>query len=261
MSHQPTITYRSVVTQTPDGSAVVKRVAGEERLPLLPSRWESFTNERRIGRLLAETPPPVPVPRLLASDPHAGVLVFEAIAAEPLGPKRPTQLASANLDRALAVADAVAGFDPPRNGLYRLPIRAHLDHHRRHGRLSNAEAQHLGRLDEIGLIRWSFAHGDLSPRNILKRPDGSVAVIDWERAGLHPAGYDHAFLWYTTAVVPGARSRIKTAVPHADEASFLLSALLITLIHLDRPAPGAARGDSDRDVTRTLVNQLMLTAG
>ncbi|MGH9212491.1 MAG: phosphotransferase [Acidimicrobiales bacterium] len=260
MNRRPTVTYRSVVTRTPDGGAVVKRVAGEERRPLLPSRWESFTNERRIGMLLAETPPPVSVPRLLAFDPNGGVLVFEAVDGAPLGPKRPARLASGDLDRALEVADALAGFDPRRSWFYGLPVRAHLDHHRRHRRLSDTETERLARLVDTGQIRWSFAHGDLSPRNILKRPDGSVVVIDWERAGLYPAGYDYAFLWYTTGAVAGARSRIEAAVRDADRPSFLLSALLIALLHLDRPTTPPRHGETDREVARALVGRL-LTAG
>ncbi|MGH9210908.1 MAG: phosphotransferase [Acidimicrobiales bacterium] len=255
-----TTTYRSVLTRTPDGSAIVKQVAGEERLPLLPSRWESFANELRIGVLMAETPPPVAVPRLLDSDPDGGTLVFEAIDGEPLGPKRPTQLASGDLDRALDVAHALGSFDPHGDWFLRFAARTHLDHHRRTGLLSAMEARHLIRLLEAGPTRWAFAHGDLSPRNILKRADGSVVVIDWERAGLYPAGYDLAFLWYTLGAVAGARTRIEATVPSADKVSFLLSVLLIALLHLDRPAPDAPQADADRDVVRSVLGSLLTTA-
>jgi hypothetical protein len=260
MGHPRAVTYRSLVTRTADGTAVIKQVAGEERLPLLPSRWESFTNERRIGLLLAKTAPPVPVPRLLSSDLHTGVLVFEAIDGHPLGPKRPHRLAGCDLDRALAVADTLASFTPREDWFHKLPVREHIDHHRRHGRLSDSEARSLVRLVDKGPVRWSFAHGDLSPRNILKRPDGSVVVIDWERAGLYPVGYDHAFLWYTTGAVPDARRRIEAAVPPNDQTGFLLSALLITLIHMNRPTTCLGHGDGDGDVARALVGRL-LTAG
>jgi hypothetical protein len=92
------------------------------------------------------------------------------------------------------------------------------------------------------------SRGDLSPRNVLKRADGSIVLIDWERAGIYPAGFDLAFLWYTTARVPGARARVEAAVPPAQTAAFWLSLLLIALLHADGSAQHGRTHQSEIEV-------------
>ena len=102
-----------------------------------------------------------------------------------------------------------------------------------------------------------FAHGDLSPRNVLKRADGSIVLIDWERAGIYPAGFDLAFLWHTTARVPGARARIEAAVQPAQCSAFWLSLLLIALLHADGSAQHDRRSDhAEQSEIETVVGHL-----
>ncbi|KAI0148756.1 kinase-like domain-containing protein [Xylariaceae sp. FL1272] len=36
-----------------------------------------------------------------------------------------------------------------------------------------------------------FSHGDISLRNIIRRPDGSLCFVDWEHAGWYPPWYDY----------------------------------------------------------------------
>ena len=65
--------------------------------------------------------------------------------------------------------------------------------------------------------------------------EGGLALIDWEWAGLHPPGYDLAFLWYSLVDVPGAAARVEHIARDRaglDGPTFLLSALLIELWHL-----------------------------
>ncbi len=63
-----------------------------------------------------------------------------------------------------------------------------------------------------------------------------LVVIDWEWAGLYPAHYDLAFLWYSLVDVPGGRAHLETLCA-GDTPSFLLSALLIQLHHLQWYVP------------------------
>ena len=77
-----------------------------------------------------------------------------------------------------------------------------------------------------------FSHGDITAGNVLRDGEGNLAVIDWEWAGLYPVGYDLAFLWFSLAGVPGGREKVKAVVPAHSQAGFLLSAVLVDLLHL-----------------------------
>ena len=79
--------------------------------------------------------------------------------------------------------------------------------------------------------KWSFAHGDITARNVL-RDSEALALIDWEWAGLFPVDYDLAFLWFLLAGVPSGRAKVEAVVPAHAETGFLLSAVLVHLLHL-----------------------------
>jgi hypothetical protein len=131
--------------------------------------------------------------------------------------------------------------------MYRPPVEEWIDHHREQGHLGAGEAALATRAFRAA-GEGRFAHGDLSPRNVLKRADGAIVLIDWERAGIYPAGFDLAFLWYTTGGVPGARACIETAVPPAQSSAFWLSLLLIALLHADGSAQHGRTQRSEMDV-------------
>ena len=234
-------TYRSSIEFAP--GAVTKRIAGEERLRLLPTRHDSFINELRIGRLFAHVPPAVSFPRLLAADEEQRTLTFEVIGdGIALGEKYAANILLDDLDLVLSAACALGDFDMRRSWMYRPPVEEWIEHHREHGHLGATEAALAVRaFGTAGEGR--FAHGDLSPRNVLKREDGSMVLIDWERAGIYPAGFDLAFLWYTTGGVSGARAHVEAAVPPAQHPAFWLSLLLIALLHADGSAQRGRRFD------------------
>ncbi|KAI1325398.1 kinase-like domain-containing protein [Xylariaceae sp. FL0255] len=45
--------------------------------------------------------------------------------------------------------------------------------------------------DACGENRAYFAHGDLLLHNIMLKPDGSLCIIDWERAGWYPQWFEY----------------------------------------------------------------------
>jgi aminoglycoside phosphotransferase (APT) family kinase protein len=100
----------------------------------------------------------------------------------------------------------------------------------RHGLLDACETRALVALARRHHRTLHFAHGDLVPRNVL-RADEVMTLIDWEWAGLHPRGYDEAFLWFSLQDVDGGRAHVERGAT-VDEAPFLLSALIIELWHL-----------------------------
>jgi len=85
----------------------------------------------------------VPTARLLDHDRRRLSLKFDALVGVPLGPKYPDHLADDGIDAALTLGEA---------GLRRVRAHAH--------------------------ARRQFAHGDLTPRNVLALEDGGVALID-----------------------------------------------------------------------------------
>jgi hypothetical protein len=99
------------------------------------------------------------------------------------------------------------------------------------GVLSPAEAAALRSQFRADPPRWVFAHGDVTPRNVLDAGDGLV-LIDWEWAGIYPSGYEAAFLWFVVLDIPGAREQVAAGVRAEDEAWFWRSALLVQLLHL-----------------------------
>ena len=40
-------------------------------------------------------------------------------------------------------------------------------------------------------------------------------LVDWEWAGMYPAGHELAFLWLSLLDVPGARAKVVATVPEA----------------------------------------------
>jgi hypothetical protein len=62
--------------------------------------------------------------------------------------------------------------------------------------------------------------------------EGGLVLVDWEWAGLYPAGYDLAFLWFVLVDLPESRALVEREI-HGDPTAFWLSALLIQLLHLE----------------------------
>ena len=241
---RPLRTALSTLTWSQDGLSVTKAfnlTATKEsfgpRLVILghhrprPTVKAQFSYELRVNQLLARHRPGVPTPRLVDHDRRAATLTFEAVAGGPLGPKYPLELSETDLDGLIALAQTTRSYPHRPRWLRRLPIKSRLWQARRASLLSAAEHQALrGRVPDTE-ITWVFAHGDVTPRNVLTGPDGMV-LIDWEWAGLYPDGYELAFLWYALADLPAARRTVEEAVT-TDPAAFWLSALLIELLHLE----------------------------
>lgn len=228
-----TTTY-TTLTWSDDGRSItkVRDLAHDAR--------RRFRYELKVNTLLRDRPPPVPTPRLLDHDAGRRSLTFEAIAGEPLGPKYPTELDTEDLDAILALAERLRTFDPRRRWFRRVASAGRLELARRHGLLSSEQASALQALARHAHTRYRFCHGDITARNVLRSDDtGELVLIDWEWAGLHPEGYELAFLWYSLVDVPGGRERVEAHITRPD--AFFLSALLVTLWHLQWYLPGPFR--------------------
>ena len=228
-------TSYSTLVWSADGSRVTKsRPRGG-----YPRR--RFVNELRVNRLLSDARPPVDTPGLLDHDLRARSLTFEAIPGEPLGPKYPASLHANDIGGMVALAGRLRTYRPRRRWFRRLGSARRIDLARQAGLLGEREAVALADLAARVHTRRSFAHGDLTARNVLRHGEG-LALIDWEWAGLYPPGYDLAFLWFSLVDVgvDEGRAEVERHV-EGDEAAFLLSALLIQLWHLRWFVPGEFR--------------------
>ncbi len=103
---------------------------------------------------------------------------------------------------------------------------------------------------------WTFAHGDLTARNVIRRPDGGLTLIDWEWAGRYPPGYELAFLWFSFGDLPGGRDRVESVVPAARREAFLACAVLIEAMHLHWINASADRRVFQSRHARTLASLL-----
>jgi Ser/Thr protein kinase RdoA (MazF antagonist) len=224
-------TYSSLVWSD-DGTTVAKSRPGG----VLDRR--RFRGELRVNQLLLATPPPVPAPKLLGHDVHHRRLQFEALSGEPLGPKYPRSLQLDDIDAMVALARRLRSYQPRTRWLRRLRVERRLHLAAATGRIRPEEAAALLDIARRCQRRLSFAHGDLTARNVMLTSDG-LALIDWEWAGLYPAGYDLAFLWFSLVDVDGGRERVEQQV-ELDKA-FLLNALLIQLWHLQASIPAEFR--------------------
>jgi 8-oxo-dGTP diphosphatase len=227
---------RSRLTWSQDGTTVTKTLVPGIVIPhwasLLGTPRQAALNELRVNRLLARVPPPVPAPRLVSSSRRGPSMTFEAVHGAPLGPKFPDSVSAAELDKLARLALALDAYQPRRRWFRRLYVSHRLAVHCRSGVLGQTDAAGLAAFAERSGIKWRFAHGDITARNVLRDAEGRLALIDWEWAGLYPLGYDFAFLWFSLAGVPGGRARVEALLPARYEAGFLLSAVLVHLLHL-----------------------------
>ena len=224
--------------------------------------------------------PPVRVPRLVAADAAAGVLVMEHLAGRRLAAGRyANQLLKPTKVRILLDAlDALASWNPGPMATQPAPdindVRARMlpdptaplgwyrdaiERCRDRSLLSAAAAQWIHRvLDRHPLV--AFAHGDLLLRNVLWDADGP-AFVDWEDAGMHPACWDLALLW--VGLEAGGREIVENraiALPEPRRELFAAGRLLavarelyIRRYRLRTPAdhPACRLLESDRDALET----------
>lgn len=213
-----------------DGGSVVTKSRSSS-----PDARRRFVNELRVNQMLRNRRPPVPTPRLVGHDRHSLSLSFEAIDGEPLGPKYPLHLGVEDIDAVVALGQRLGTYRPRRRWFRWLRSAQRLDQARRAGLLSDDQTAKLTELANRHHRRLTFAHGDMTARNVM-RHDNGLSLIDWEWAGLYPPGYELAFLWFSLAEMDDGRALVeqRSAV---DEKAFLLSALLIQLWHLQWYVP------------------------
>lgn len=187
-----------------------------------------FAREVAMYRAFAAEPPGVLVPRLVAA--ADDVLIVEHLAGEPLARERrpAAMLPIRTIAALLSATDSLTEW--PHKPVHVAPsprvraqLRERLLEHpdeptwvrdgirlaARRGLVPEA----LGRTVDDALGRYTqtaFGHGDLLLRNAISDDDDTVALVDWECAGIHPRDWDRALLW--TQLAPPARGLVEDAV-------------------------------------------------
>jgi hypothetical protein len=158
------------LTWSADGTAVTKTLVPNLVIPhwasLLGTPRQAALNELRVNRLLSEHWPPVPVPLLLGTSRRGPSMTFEAVDGAPLGPKFPISLSGPDVDGLIAIALALQSYQPRRRWFRRLHVERRLRLHHRSDLIGDADAAALTLLAVSAGLRWHFAHGDITARNV-----------------------------------------------------------------------------------------------
>jgi Phosphotransferase enzyme family len=243
------VTTYSTVDWSADGLLVTKT------RPKAPDARRRFRNELRVDRLLLSEHVPVRTPALVDFDVQHRRLTFEAVQGETLGSKYPTEISELEIVQMVKLARSLQHFSPRRRWLRAFDSSVRLRSAQRVGLLTTTQANALLVITQREHRTLSFAHGDITARNVMTSPQG-LTLIDWEWAGLYPKDYDLAFLWFSLVDVSGGRELLEE-IGQPREA-FLLSALLIQLWHLQwfvgEPFKAKHFGTRDELLNRLDVN-------
>ena len=180
---------KAKLTWSADATTVTKTAVPHLVIP----HWaigprQAARNELRVNRLLGDVPPPVAGPALVRWSRREPSMTFEAVDCVPLGPKFPSSLTGTGVDDLVAMALATDAYRPRRRWFRRQRIDARLRLHQSAGLLSEPDAQAPDGLGRSRGIKWHFAHGDVTARNVLCDQDGRSLLIDWEWAWSVPGG-------------------------------------------------------------------------
>ena len=168
----------------------------------------------------------------MASSTRDRSLTVGAVEGDPLGPKFPLALGAGEVDELVKLVEALRSYRPRRRWFRRFDIDRRLRLHIDEGLITASDAQAVADLASRHPLRYRFAHGDVTARNVIRDSTGRLVLIDWEWAGLYPTGYELAFLWLSLIDVDGGRELVEKAVRPPDHVGFLVSAVLIQLLHL-----------------------------
>ncbi|MBT8226708.1 MAG: phosphotransferase [Dactylosporangium sp.] len=210
--------------------AVVKVLADPD-----PFWAEKFAAELATYRTFEATPPPVPVPRLLAADPTAGILAVTWLPGVPVHPDRyPPKLNDTTVGLLVDTAARLRTWQTP-DGSF-APVFDYPARYTRYQRLGLLDQADVAALAALGVVAGAprMTHGDLLPANVLHQPtaDGAPVVtgmLDFEFTGLFLPCFDLALLWVLLAHTPGARQRITAAVGSdpGDLAGFWINVAMV----------------------------------
>lgn len=216
-----------------DGRAVIAKYPIDRRPFWLARARHEITVYRALPVL---APLPVTVPDMVAADPMRQLIVLTELTGHPVHPHRylAGPVHSGHLDAVLSVLDRIHAWRPT------LPAALPCDD----DYPSQLAAVHRPELDDVdrhravelhttiaGRLGVEIQHGDAHLGNVIRRPDGRLALIDLEFTAWRTPGYDLAMLWVLLGDALGVREQIIARIGSTAErhAAFWCSALLVCL--------------------------------
>lgn len=208
-SHRTIETNKARLELSPDGVTITKSPFRFWDDDLLGNGRRIFRNEQRVTRMLTVDPPPIPVPSRRSSGRRH--LTTDAVPGGVMGSKFPEHLQPGDVSDTVALLRRLERYRPRRRWFRRLEPRARLALHLRAGVIDHSEHDLIAAVLPAS-VPLRFAHGDVTARNLIRRiPDGSLVLIDWEWAGLHPPVYDLAFSGSPSSTSPRRAPRSRQA--------------------------------------------------
>jgi hypothetical protein len=200
-------------------------------------RAARLRRETAAVRALTRHRPPVRVPRLVADDPAAGVLVTEFVPGRPAAGRGclAAPPSGADLRATLGTVCRLGAWRPPAEAFADVvDYPARLARYHALGLLTDRDVGDLTTLLHGLAPRGQqpprqFCHGAARPANVLLSPTGPV-LVDWSAAGWYLPGRDLATLWVALGDAPLTRRRIsataQAAGPRGRDA-FLVNLMLV----------------------------------
>ncbi len=216
-----------------DGRAVIAKYPIDRRPFWLARARHEITVYRALTTL---APLPVTVPEMVAGDSTRHLVVVSELAGNPVHPHRYVSkpIHSGQIDAVLGALDRIHGWRPalpsalPCDDDYPSQLAAVRD-----PRLNDVDWDRAGELYTTIASRlgMEIQHGDAHLGNVLRQPDGRLALIDLEFTAWRLPGYDLAMLWVLLGDAPGVREQLIARIGLTAErhAAFWCSALLVCL--------------------------------
>ncbi|WP_433605735.1 GAF domain-containing protein [Dactylosporangium sp. CA-139114] len=210
-----------------------------------PGALRRFRRRAEIAVAMRRDPPRVPVEEHRWHDDR--VLVVSRAVGEPLHqrPDRRPRLGGADWAAVVRAAALLSTWQPPAEDARRWTVdyTAWIDRHERAGRLTPDEAGRLTTLLHRCERDRTFAHGDLTLRNVIRLPSRRLALTGFADGGMYLAGLDLAALAHAAPDAACRRAVLQRAVDADIVEPFAINLLLRTAgqAALARPVASADR--------------------
>ncbi|MGH3812989.1 MAG: aminoglycoside phosphotransferase family protein [Pseudonocardiaceae bacterium] len=216
-----------------DGRAVIAKYPLDRR----PFWLARARHEIAVYQALSALAPlPMTVPDMVAAEPIHPLIVMTALVGDPVHKHRylATTIHGGQLGEVVSLLDRVHAWPPA------IPSALPYDDDYP-GQLAAVCGTEINDVERScafelyaavrGRLGVEIQHGDAHLGNVIRQPDGQLALIDLEFTAWRWPGYDLAMLWVLLGDAPGVREQLipRIGFPAERRAAFWCSAVLVCL--------------------------------